>query len=79
MEANAILVESLPNARYARDRIVKFNTVKLIRHEDMFGMVQKEKRRLVINELTEPFKPLADYVNRKLKQLAARERGVEQD
>ena len=77
-EAKALLAESLPAARYARDRNAKYRAVMQLKDDDMIGISRKEKRKIVCAEITDLLKPLNASVGRKLKQLAARERGCEE-
>ena len=47
VEAKAILAESLPAARYARNRNSKYRAVMQLKDDDMIGICRQEKRKLV--------------------------------
>ena len=77
-EALATIQEELPNPKWARKRSIEFKTAMEKTNEDCEGLSRRGKRKLVLEDMIEILAPFADYVLRKMCQLAARKKGIEE-
>ena len=77
-EAKAHILGTLTTPAWARERTVKFKAAFQNRREEFPGMSREGVRTLARNDLVEVLKPLAEFVARKLIQLKARQKGIEE-
>ena len=77
-EAKAHILEALETPTWARLRNVKYKTAFMNRRVEFKGMSRKGVHTLARGDLVQLLKPLAECVARKLVQLKARKRGIEE-
>ena len=77
-EAKIHIMSALENPRWARERNVKYRTAFESRKADCMGVSRSGIRFLAMRDITELLSPLGEFVARKLCQLQARRKGIEE-
>ena len=77
-DAHASIIEERSVPNYARQRNVRFKEAFRECKEEHPAMSRGEVRMLTQRELAQVLEPLGEFIARKLKQLVARQRGIEE-